>query len=91
MKRKKEGKNFLTRFFEIVKQIHPNITDEEVTKISKQICTFYGGSGYRIPKMPGDKNRKAAKGLTIKEIQEKLNVSRSYSYKLYQEVNKTKK
>ena len=51
----------------------------------------YGGTKVRIRKKPGNAKRAAAKGLTIKDIQEKLGVSRTYAYKLYREVNKTVK
>lgn len=51
----------------------------------------YGGTKVRIKKCPGKLKKAAAKKLTIKEIQEKLGVSRTYAYKLYREVNKTVK
>ncbi|OGT00205.1 MAG: hypothetical protein A3K04_11155 [Gallionellales bacterium RBG_16_56_9] len=91
MKTTKKSKGFLTQCLENVKELFPTITDEQIAKISKEIRLKFGGSSYRIPKNPGDKNKKAAKGLTIKKIEEKLKVSRSYAYKLYREVNKTAK
>lgn len=65
--------------------------------LSDLFAAKYGGTKVRIKKKPGNQKRAAAKGLTIKEIQENLTgrngrpISRTYAYKLYREVNKTAK
>lgn len=96
-KAKKDGRLKQDGFFEegLSKYFHaiaPEFTVAQWRIVSHDLfAAKYGGSKIRIKKNPKDQKRYAAKGLTIKEIQEQLGVSRTYAYKLYREVNKTVK
>ena len=85
-------KEMLDHFSKLIHTIAPVLTTAQWRKVLFDLFSAkYGGVKVRIKKRPGDQKKTAAKGLTIKEIQEKLNVSRTYAYKLYREVNKTAK
>lgn len=82
----------LDHFSKLIHTITPVLTAAQWRKVLFDLFSAkYGGVKVRIKKRPSDQKKTAAKGLTIKEIQEKLNVSRTYAYKLYREVNKTAK
>jgi len=81
--------NYLSK---VLHTIAPILTAVQYkTLLFDMYAAKYGGNRVRIKKMPGHQKKTAAKGLTIKEIQEKLGVSRTYAYKLYRKVNKTAK
>ena len=81
--------DFVARFIEIVKEKYPPLTVDEAKTIESKIREELGGNKYYIPKKTGQTNMGAANGLTVKEIQERLGVSRTHAYRLYRQLNKT--
>lgn len=94
-RKKPSDSNFegmLGHFSKVLHAITPIVTVEQWKILLFNLFSAkYGGTKVRIKKRPADQKKAATKGLTIKEIQEKLGVSRTYAYKLYREVNKTAK